>query len=367
MGFEYPQALLLILPAAGLWLFLKRSKKTAVINFPPARLSASELRPDRRQRYLPLILASAALISLILAAANYRYAELKQQSRRESRWLMLVQDLSGSMYRPSGGEPGKTLGDVALDGISSFIRQRPPGDMIGLVAFSSIARLLAPLTFDRRILDEKLKHLDRRDGSRISRQLAVGGATNASYAVWLAMCSFFMMLPQEARPAYDELKDLRYLLSGDNRDPVTVPAALQGLGREKGCAIILFTDGRIKAGLADSRDRKRGLPDFIKLMDFLKRVGIRFYIIAVDGKVDQEIAKAMGSTPGRLFLMPGHINRAAMRRIYGEINTLEKNRLLHLSETVPRPTRPGFMLAALFFLTLFGIIKINPGYRRWQG
>ncbi len=364
MGFEYPQALLLGL-VVGLWLFFKRSQNRTLIHFAPAALFATELTPGRKQKYLPYILAGSAVISLILAAANYRYADLHQQSRRESRWLMLVQDLSGSMYRPSGGEPGKTLGDVALDGISSFIKQRPPEDMIGLVAFSSVARLLAPLTFDRRILHDKLKHLDRRDASRISRQLAVGGATNASYAVWLAMCSFFMILPQEARPAFDELQDLRYLLAGDNRNPVTVPAELKGLGRERGCAIILFTDGRIKAGTANSRDQKRGLPDFITLMDFLKRVGIRLYIIAVDGKVDTGIAKAMNSTPGRLFLMPGHISRAAMRRVYGEINTLEKNRLLELSETVPRPTRPGFMLAALVFFALFGILKIRPGYSRW--
>jgi len=365
MGFEYPQALLLGPLALGLWWFRQQRKRPTAVNFAPAALFASELQPGSTQKYLPRILAYAALTCLILACANYRYADIQQQSQRESRWLMLVQDLSGSMYRPSGGEPGETLGDVSLDGINSFIKQRPEEDMIGLVAFSSVARLLAPLTFDRRILYDKLDQLDRKNASRISRQLAVGGATNASYAVWLAMCSFFMMRPKDTRPAFAELKDLRYLLAGSNRNPVTVPAKFRDLGREGGTAIILFTDGRIKATHSNPRNREQGLPDFISLIDFLERVGIRLYIIAVDGKVESDIAKAMDSTPGRLFLMPGHINKIAMRKIYDEINTLEKNRLLNISTTVPRSTRPGFMLAALSLLTLFGIIKITPGYSHW--
>ena len=361
MGFEYPLALLL--PLILFW-FGRRLKKLPAVNFPPALIFAQELQPGWWQLNLPRLLAYAVLICLILACANYRYAETRRKSYRESRWLMLVQDLSGSMHRPAGNDAGETFADVALDGLSSFVERRPKEDMIGLVAFSSFARLLAPLTFDRQIIRDKLKQLDRRAASRISRQLAVGGATNASYAVWLAMSSFFMMLAKEARPSFAELKDLRYLLSGENREKVAVPAKLLGLGRKRGVAIILFTDGRIKM-THSPRDQEQGLPDFVSLVKFLERVGIRLYIIAVDGKVEAEVEEVINAAPGRLFLMPGRLSRGTMREIYSEINTLEKNRLLSISETVPRQTRSGFTLAALCFFALYTIIRIVPPFVRW--
>ncbi len=164
MGFEYPLALFLFLP---MFFYGWRSKKLPAVNFAPAVIFAKELQPGWWQLNLPKILAYAVLISLVLACANYRYAETQQKNYRESRWLMLVQDLSGSMHRSSGNGTGETFSDVALDGLSSFVNYRPPEDMIGLVAFSSFARLLAPLTFDRQIIRDKIGQLYRREGSRI--------------------------------------------------------------------------------------------------------------------------------------------------------------------------------------------------------
>ncbi len=361
MGFEYPQALLLVLLLGCL---VRRPKRMLAVAFAPATIFAKELQPGWWQLNLPRLLAYGVFICLILAMANYRYAEKLQKSSRESRWLMLVQDLSGSMYRPAGKVVGETFADVALDGLSSFIKRRPPEDMIGLVAFSSFARLLAPLTFDRQIIEDKLKGLDRREASRLTRQLTVGGATNASYAVWLAMSSFFMMLPKEARPTFAELKDLRYLLSGESSEKVAVPARLQGLGLERGVAIILFTDGRIKVS-GNGRDQDRGLPGFVSLIRFLERVGIRLYIIAVDGKVETKVEKVLNVGPGHLFKVPGHLSRTAMREIYREIDSLEKNRLLTFNENVPRQTRSGFALAALGFLGFLATLRIMPAFVRW--
>ncbi|MEA1921879.1 MAG: hypothetical protein U9N63_04420, partial [Pseudomonadota bacterium] len=167
------------------------------------------------------------------------------------------------------------------------------------------------------------------------------------------------------RPSFTELRDLRYLLSGENREKVAVPAKLQGLGLERGVAIILFTDGRIKVS-RNGRDQERGLPDFVSLVKFLERVGIRLYIIAVDGNVEAAVEEVLNEAPGRLFLMPGHLSRTAMREIYSEINSLEKNRLLSVTETVPRPTRPGFAIAALCFLGLYAVIRIVPTFARWS-
>jgi len=101
------------------------------------------------------------------------------------------------------------------------------------------------------------------------------------------------------------------------------------------------------------------------LVKFLERVGIRLYIIAVDGNVEPEVEEVLNDAPGRLFLMPGRLSRTSMREIYSEINSLEKNRLLSVTETIPRPTRPGFAIAALFFFGFYAVVRILPTFTRW--
>ncbi len=359
MGFEHPAVFLLAL--AG-WFLLRVHRRPETV-FAPAALFAENLRPDPVKTRLPRFLGYLLLGLVLLAAAGFHYSETVVHHTRESRWLMLVQDLSGSMRRPSGS-PGKTLGDVALNGLETFVKRRPPEDMIGLVAFSSYARLLAPLTFDRKIIMDKLKLLERNSTSPEIRRLSVGGATNVSYAVWVAMCSFFMTLPRDQRPGFTELRDLRFRLSGKNAMRVAVPAPFRALADKAGLAIILFTDGRIKAS-PSSRDRERGLPDFVALVNFLRRLKIRFYLIAVDGRVETKVAAMMKNMPGGLFLMPGSLNREKMLEIYNSINALEQNRMLSSSETVPRQTRP--LLAGLgfaVFLLLAGL-KLTPAFARW--
>ena len=359
MGFEHPAAFLL----GFIWWLLARRWQPAATRFAPASLFAASLRPDPVRTRLPRWLGKSLLLLLILAAAGFHYSETVVHHHRESRWLMLVQDLSGSMRRPSG-TAGKTLGDVALDGLKTFVRKRPPEDMIGLVAFSSYARLLAPLTFDRRILMNKLNQLDRNSTSPEIRRLSVGGATNVSYAVWLAMCSFFVTLPQEQRPGFAELRDLRFRLSGEKAMEVAVPARFQALAGKKGLAIILFTDGRIKAS-SSSRDRERGLPDFVALGNFLRKLKIRLYLIAVDGRVEPQITTMMKKMPGGLFLMPGSLSREKMLKIYASINALEQNRMLSTSQTVPRQTRPWLTGLALVVFFLLAGIRLTPAFARW--
>jgi hypothetical protein len=359
MGFEHPAAFLLGI----VWWLLARRRRRPATTFAPAGRFADSLRPDTGKTRLPRYLGQALLLSLILATAGFYYSERVIHHHRESRWLMLVQDLSGSMRRPSGTS-GKTLGDVALDGLKTFVERRPPEDMIGLVAFSSYARLLAPLTFDRKIIMNKLNLLGRNSTSPEVRRLSVGGATNVSYAVWVAMCSFFMTLPKEERPGFRELRDLRFRLSGEKAMEVAVPAPFRALADKQGLAIILFTDGRIKAA-SSSRDRERGLPDFIALGNFLRKLKIRLYLIAVDGRVEAKITEMMRKMPGGLFLMPGSLSRKKMLEIYASIDALEQNRMLSTSETVPRQTRPGLAgLAFTLFLLLAGL-RLIPTLARW--
>jgi len=65
------------------------------------------------------------------------------------------------MGRP-GDERGRmTLGDVALEGAHAFIDMRNKDDLIGIIAFSNFAQLIAPPSFDKDILTKKLELLSR--------------------------------------------------------------------------------------------------------------------------------------------------------------------------------------------------------------
>jgi hypothetical protein len=281
---------------------------------------------------------------------------------------MLVQDLSGSMGRP-GDEGGRlTLGDVALDGARAFIDMRSRDDLIGIVAFSSFAKVIAPPSFDKSILKQKLELLSRRADSYIFRELTVGGATNASYAAWLALCVFFMLLPQEDQPSYEEINDLRYALVGRSGAQIAIPEKLKKINFGQGMAIVLFTDGRIEAAKSED-DAKKGLLNFVNVVALVKQLGIKLYIIVVGGDVTSDIRVALEGArgeaiAGHIFYMPRTFSRQKITEVYNEINAMEKNRFLEKIVRRKKDTRWGLSAAALCVLCLYCFLQINPYFRR---
>jgi len=245
MSIQYPWALLLLalIPAV---LFARR-KYAVRTGFSSISALGQNLQPGLIKTYSPYVLAGAALILIVLAIANVQYSSYWQKTFLESKWIMLVQDLSGSMGR-FGDERGRvTLGDVALEGAHAFIDMRNKDDLIGIISFSNFAQLIAPPSFDKDILTKKLELLSRKRDSFVFRDLTVGGATNASYAAWLAVCVFFMFLPEENQPSYEQINDLRYALMGKTVSAIAIPDKLKNINFGQGMAIVLFTDGRIEA------------------------------------------------------------------------------------------------------------------------
>ena len=99
--FQYPWALLL-LPAIPLLFYAKRKHVTAT-GFSNVALLGEHLGPNGIKRYGPDALGILFMLSLILAVANIQYATYWEKTYLESKWIMLVEDLSGSMGRPAGG------------------------------------------------------------------------------------------------------------------------------------------------------------------------------------------------------------------------------------------------------------------------
>jgi len=366
MSIQYPWALLLLplLPAV-----LIAGRKYAVrTGFSRVSALGRDLRPGPIQTYGADLLAGAAMVLMVLAAANVQYSSYWQKTYPESKWIMLVQDLSGSMGRP-GDETGRvTLGDVALEGARAFIDMRRKDDLIGIIAFSNIAQLIAPPTFDREILRKKLELLSRKNDSTVFRDLTVGGETNASYAAWLAVCVFFMFLPEESQPSYEQIQDLRASMMGKSDTAVTIPARLKNIDFGRGMAIVLFTDGRIEANKS-SEDVEKGLLNFVNVIGLVKQLGIKLYLVVVGGDVTGEVRRALDgpegdTSSGQIFYMPRTFDGKQITAVYNKIHELEKNRLLVKLEKRKKDTRGILALAAAGMLAAYCLFRILPYTRK---
>jgi hypothetical protein len=366
MSIQYPWALLLLalIPA----MLYAHNKSVAKTGFSQVAVLGKDLEPGSVKKYALDVLAVLAMVLIVFAVANIQYSSYWQKTFLESKWIMLVQDLSGSMGRP-GDEGGRvTLGDVALDGARAFIDMRSKDDLIGIVAFSSFAKVISPPSFDKNILKQKLELLSRRADSYIFRELTVGGATNASYAAWLAVCVFFMLLPEQDQPSYEEINDLRYALVGRPGASIAIPEKLKKINFGQGMAIVLFTDGRIEAAKGED-DAKKGLLNFLNVVALVKQLGIKLYLIVVEGEVTSDIRIALEgprgeATAGHIFYMPRTFSRQKITEVYNEINAMEKNRLLEKIVKRKKDTRWLLGASALCALCVYCFLQINPYFRK---
>ena len=250
----------------------------------------------------------------------------------------------------------------------AFIDMRKKDDLIGIIAFSNIAQLIAPPSFDKEILKKKLELLSRKNDSTVFRDLTVGGETNASYAAWLAVCVFFMFLPEESQPSYEQINDLRYSLMGRSDTAMNIPAKLKNIDFGRGMAIVLFTDGRIEANKS-TEDVEKGLLNFVNVIDLVKQLGIKLYLVVVGGDVTSEVRQALegpagDSSAGHIFYMPRSLDRKQITAVYNKINDMEKNRLLVKLEKRKKDTRGPLALTAAGILAAYCLLRILPSTRK---
>ena len=260
------------------------------------------------------------------------------------------------------------MSDIALEGARSFTDMRDKDDLLGIIGFSSYAQLVCPPTFDKEILTKKLSLLGRESDSIVVRELTVGGATNASYATWLALCVFFMLLPEENQPSFQELNDLRFSLLGTTLKNVTIPDKLKQVDFGHGMAVVLFTDGRIEANKSDA-DVQKGIPNFVNVVQLLKRLGVRLYLISVSGEVNHEVESALEQSTGqdragRIFYMPYRFDVAKIQEVYSKIDQMEKNRLLTRISQRKKDTRWMFTSGAMCFLILYGSTQVITRFKK---
>ena len=142
---------LIPLPFIIRWL-VKPKQKSAL-----AALRVPALRPNMvtsiqatKSRKVPLLVASAIWLGLVLAAARPQWLGEPISIPSEGREMMLAVDLSGSMKIDDMQLNGRQVNRLTMTKsvLFDFIKRRV-GDRLGLILFADTAYLQAPLTYDR--------------------------------------------------------------------------------------------------------------------------------------------------------------------------------------------------------------------------
>ena len=273
----------------------------------------------RWRLHLPFYARLLALGCLVLALARPQLGYAWEESLTEGIDIQIVLDISGSM----GAEDFKPKDrlTVAKQVVREFVAGRP-GDRVGLIVFSGTAMTRAPLTTDRAMLDLLIDSIELNtlpDGTAIGVALA-----NAAARL-------------KDSPAKTRIVVL--ITDGVNNvgeiDPVSSAALCDGLGIKVYTIGVGGSSGRVPVPMP-TVDPVTG-----------QRVMRRYMMnVPVDEPLMREIARRTG---GRFYKAT---DREALRRIFQEIDRLEKTPLQVKRYVRYREAFPPLVWASLALLLL---------------
>lgn len=269
-----------------------------------------------------------ALLLLLVALARPQLGEGHAKVRASGIDIVLALDLSGSMAAEDfelKGEPVNRL-VIAKDVVQQFVRKRA-NDRIGMVAFAGRAYIATPLTLDHDFL---LQNLERLNLNTLEDGTAIGSAIAAA--------------ANRLRDIQAKSKIIVLMTDGQNNagkvPPVTAAEAAQALGAR------IYTIGVGTKGVAR--------------VPYMNVFGQKAYM---DQKVDideETLTKVANMTGGKYFRAE---NTEGLRKIYEEIDQLEKTEVEVKKYQRYRELFPWFVLAGLSLL-LLEIILSNTVWRR---
>ena len=269
-----------------------------------------------------------ALLLLLMALARPQLGEGQAKISASGIDIVLALDLSGSMAAEDfelQGEPVNRL-VIAKDVVQQFVRKRA-SDRIGLVAFAGRAYIATPLTLDHDFL---LSNLDRLNLGALEDGTAIGSAISAA--------------ANRLRDIQAKSKIIVLMTDGQNNagkvPPITAAEAAQALG------VRVYTIGVGTKGTAR--------------VPYMNVFGQKSYM---DQKVDideETLTKVASMTGGKYFRAE---NTAGLRKIYEEIDQLEKTEIEVKKYQRYRELFPWFVMGGLALL-LLEIILSNTVWRK---
>jgi Ca-activated chloride channel homolog len=292
MTFAHPYLLLLLLILPFLaWLKGRQGPGAAFLYS-----SVDLVRPiagfkRSRPGWILLLLRWLALSLFIIALAQPRLIKGVTQVKAEGIDIVVAIDLSGSMASEDFMVRGERTSriEIAKKVLNEFVDNRP-NDRIGLVAFAGRAYVAAPLTLDHDFLHA---NIDRLRLGLIEDRTAIGSALAAA--------------ANRLRDLKSKSRIIILMTDGQNNagkvQPLTAAEAAQALG------IKVYTIG---VGI-------RGQAPYPAINPFTGRKQYVMQNVDID---EDTLTKIANMTHGRYYRAD---NTETLRRIYSEIDHLEKN------------------------------------------
>lgn len=167
LGFQTPQALLLLLILPVWWLWRRRRSEDAIV-FSRTGVLARGPKAGRGVARLIFILRNVAIASVIVALARPRSGAHIENISSSGINIVLSMDLSSSMLAQDF-QPNNRL-EVAKARAKQFVRARE-NDRIGVVAFAGEALTQVPLTTDQPVV---LQSIDNLQAGQLEDGTAIG-------------------------------------------------------------------------------------------------------------------------------------------------------------------------------------------------
>lgn len=298
MRFDEPLWLVLLVPLAFAW----RRAKLAAIAFPRVLASKLDSTPRVRGDRIAAWLLPAAAALLIVAAAAPRIGRAARSESASGVDIQLLLDVSGSMQLRDLGA-NRTRLDVVRGVLDDFITLRT-GDRLGLMTFALYPRSVCPLTRDH-------------------------AAVRASLA------------------------DVRPVLGNSPEDRTAIGVAIAAATRRlaaspaKSKVLVMLTDGEQIVHDVSLDDAA----------DYAAANDVRLYAVAAgraQGPWTKKLEAIASATGGRAFFAR---DGAALGRVYGEIDSLERSDSEAESIVVHADVHSVFQLFALLALAVHVVLR----------
>ncbi|PHQ29655.1 vWA domain-containing protein [Leeuwenhoekiella nanhaiensis] len=306
--------LLLALPIAAVWYFLKRNKLTAQVKLSSLKGFKAGSGLLAKLRPVLFILRLLALACLITALARPRNVDVSTRTKTTRGIdIVIAIDVSASMLardlRPNRLD---ALKDVAAE----FIRQRP-NDRIGLVEYAGESYTRTPITSDKAIVLSSLEDVQYNSIIEGGTAIGMGLATSVN----------------RLKDSKAKSKVIILMTDGVNNAGFIEPAIASELAQEYG--IKVYTIGLGTNGTALSPTNMRADGSFI-----YGRIPV---------EIDEELLKTIADETGGLYFRA--TDNEKLEQIYAEINKLEKTDVEEFKYTnYEEKYRPLVILAGLLLL-----------------
>jgi Ca-activated chloride channel family protein len=311
--------LLLLIPAAGAWLYLKRNQQTATLKISStAGFTGSKSFFVKVYPFLG-VLRLLALTTLIVAMARPRTVDVSNKTKTTKGIdIVMAIDVSGSMLakdlKPNRMEALKKVA-------SSFVDERP-NDRIGLVVYASEAYTKTPVTSDKAIIQQAIESIKYDNVLQDGTGIGMGLATAVN----------------RLKNSKAKSKVIILLTDGVNNAGFIEPETASDIAKQYG--IKVYTVGIGTNGMAEFPYAIAPNGQFL----------FRMMQVEIDEQLMKNIAR---KTDGKYFRATSN---SKLEAIYEAINKLETTEIQELKfYDYDEKFRPFVLLAGFFLLLEIGL------------